>query len=296
MNRLVTPAINLLAGLILAAMAPIAQAGLFGSLIGSVAGHVAAHQVNREIDGNAKNSQSTVLTPGLSGPLALDSNAGFSACPNLFPKNQPIDVAKVDKEWRAVGLCSNHFAVLYSPLSKTPLVVVEKLNSAILRDAKGEERTNQFYPDPRLASGQRAELSDFVGTGFDRGHMANAADQPDQQSMIQSFALSNMIPQDPDNNRTGAWAKAEKDTRKYALRATGDVYVFSGPMFLGKPSTIGHNKVWVPTHLFKLVYDANTGRSWAYIMEGTEMRLAPPVDYREFVKQTGWQLLGSAPG
>lgn len=291
MNRLVTSAVNLLAGFILVAIAPAAQAGLFGSVAGSVAGHVAAHQINREVDGNSRNSKSPVLAPGRDGPLALESNAGFAACSNLFPKNQPIDVANVDKSWRAVGLCSNHFAVLYSPLSKTPLVVVEKLNSSMLSDAKGQKRTNQFYPDPRLARGERAELSDFVGSGCDRGHMANAADQPDQQSMIQSFALSNMVCQDPENNEHGAWAKAENDTRKYVKRAAGDVFVFSGPLFLTKPMTKGSNKIWVPTHLFKLVYDVATGRSWAYIMEGTEMKLGPPVDYREFVKQTGWQLL-----
>lgn len=264
--------------LTLACKVPTAHAGLLGELVGRVA------------------QQATTLVPGRDGPLALGADAGFTPCSNLFPNSQPIDLAKVDKAWRAVGLCSDHFAVLYSPLSKTPLVVVEKLNSSMLSDAQGEERTNQFYPDPRLARGERAELEDFAGTGFDRGHMANAADQPDQRSMIQSFALSNMIPQDPGNNRKGAWVKAEKDTRKYARRASGNVYVFSGPMFMGTPTTIGRNKVWVPTHLFKLVYDSSTGRSWAYIMAGTEMRLAPPVSYSEFVKQTGWQLLGRSPG
>ena len=243
--------------------------------------------------------QAPVLTPGKDGPLAAGSDEGFAACPTLFPKNKVIDISKINSSWRAVGLCSNHFAVLYSSLSKTPLVVVEKLNSEVLAQASGEERTNQFYPDPRLARGQRSELSDYVGSCedrrtscYDRGHMANAADQPDKQSMIQSFALSNMVPQDPGNNRKGGWLKAEKDTRKYARRAKGDVYVFSGPLFLAPTlKTIGRNAVWVPSHLFKLVYDVQTGRSWAYIMTNAEMQLKEPVSYSEFVRQTGWHLL-----
>lgn len=127
-------------------------------------------------------------------------------------------------------------------------------------------------------------------------HLANAADQPDQQSMIQSFALSNMVCQDAFNNRKGPWIKAEKDTRKFTKRAAGDVYVFSGPLFraaAGQQRTIGANRVWVPTHLFKLVYDESSGRAWAYIMPNTdEPRMQPPVDYAEFVRQTGWNVLG----
>jgi endonuclease G len=237
-----------------------------------------------------------VLVPGRDGPLAPSSNQGFAACPGLFPKSTPIDVGSVNAQWRAAGLCSNHFAVLNSALSKTPLVVVEKLNRSMLSDAKGEERTNEFYPDPRLARGSRAELVDFKSSGLDRGHLASAANQPDQQSMIQSFALSNIVPQDPFNNRK-TWAKIESDVRKYARRAQGDVFVFSGPIFRGQQRTIGPDRVWVPSHLFKLVYDEASGRSWAYILANTaEARVEAPVDYAEFVKQTGWHLLGRAPG
>lgn len=129
---------------------------------------------------------------------------------------------------QVVELCSNHFAVVYSKLTKSPLLVIEKLNRDMLASARDEARTDVFYPDPRLKRGERAELSDFAGSGRDRGHMANAADQPDRGSMIQSFALSNMVLQDPVNNREGAWLKAEKDTRRYVKRAKGNVWVFSG--------------------------------------------------------------------
>jgi endonuclease G len=70
------------------------------------------------------------------------------------------------------------------------------------------------------------------------------------------------------------------------------VFVFTGPIFCGRPQTIGPNKVWVPTHLFKLVYDEATGRSWAYVLPNTaQAHVEPPMAYDEFVRQTGWQLL-----
>jgi endonuclease G len=103
---------------------------------------------------------------------------------------------------KPMALCSDHFAVLYSQTSKTPLVVVERLNTALLQDAKGEQRTNKFYADPRVPIGGRAALSDYRGQlpAVDRGHQAPAANAPNQQAMARRFA-SNMVQQDPVNNR-----------------------------------------------------------------------------------------------
>ncbi len=84
----------------------------------------------------------------------------FASCADLFPGATPINTATVPSTMKPMALCSDNFAVLYSQTSKTPLVVVERLNAAQLKNAKGEERTNQFYADPRIPKGARAELSD----------------------------------------------------------------------------------------------------------------------------------------
>jgi endonuclease G len=232
--------------------------------------------------------------------LALYSNkqkqASFDGCADLFPGAQPINTATVPATLKPLALCSDNFAVLYSQTSKTPLVVVERLNARQLQDAKGEERTNQFYPDPRIPKGARAELSDYRGQhpAVDRGHQSPAADAPSTNAMAQSFALSNMVPQDPTNNRK-IWSKVEADVRKFAKRADGNVYVFTGPLFDPGYSTIGDNKVWVPTRLFKLVYDVSSKRAWAYVLPNAETRIQKPMDYDTFVKTTGLKLLGNLP-
>lgn len=218
----------------------------------------------------------------------------FDSCADLFPAAQPINTATVPATMKPLALCSDNFAVLYSQTSKTPLVVVERLNAAQLKDAKGEERTNQFYADPRIPKGGRAELSDYRAQHMDRGHQSPAADAPNANAMAQSFALSNMVPQDPTNNRK-IWSKVEADVRKFAVRAGGDVYVFTGPLFDTGYSTIGDNKVWVPTRLFKLVYDASSKRAWAYVLPNAETRIQKPMDYDTFVKSTGLKLLGNLP-
>ncbi len=225
-----------------------------------------------------------------------EKQPSFDGCADLFPATTPINTATVPASMKPLALCSDNFAVLYSQTSKTPLVVVERLSAAQLKAAKGEERTNQFYPDPRIPKAGRAELSDYRSQhpAVDRGHQSPAADAPSANAMAQSFALSNMVPQDPTNNRK-IWSKVESDVRKFAARAGGNVYVFTGPLFDPGYSTVGANNVWVPTRLFKLVYDASSKRAWAYVLPNAETRIQKPMDYDTFVKNTGLKLLGNLP-
>lgn len=204
----------------------------------------------------------------------------FDECLDYFP-NRAIPITQ--QFGRA--LCFDSFAVFYSPETKKPIYTVEKLNQARLQSAH-HERTNQFYEEARLPSRERSHLEDYRGSGFDRGHNAPAADMPNERAMAQSFSLANMMPQAPENNR-GIWAKAvEKATRNYVKRARGDVYVFTGS--IGNAGTIGANHVVIPTHLFKLVFDAERNKAWAYWVENTnEAKMQGPISYTELVQRTG---------
>ncbi|HEY4664425.1 MAG TPA: DNA/RNA non-specific endonuclease [Comamonas sp.] len=234
----------------------------------------------------------TPVAPSSSTPSS--SNA-FGVCSDQFPQQRALQVSAVSAQWAPLALCSDAFAVLYSGLTKTPMVVVEKLNRVRLQSAAGLERTDQFYADTRVPEKWRADLADYQGSGFDRGHLAAAANQPTAQAMVQSFALSNMVPQDPTHNRK-LWSKLESDTRKYALRAAGNVFVFSGTLHEGNTQTLGRNAVWIPSHLFKLVYDEAGQRAWAYILPNrSDAQITRPMDYASFVQRTHWALLDGLP-
>jgi endonuclease G len=76
------------------------------------------------------------------------------------------------------------------------------------------------------------------------------------------------------------------------MRAAGDVYVISGPVFDNNSETIGPGKVRVPKYLYKLVYDVTSGRAWAYWIENTdEARAGRPITYEELVRRTGIEFL-----
>ncbi len=216
---------------------------------------------------------------------------GFAQCKGFFPTQQlprvPATVAQLPRE-----LCYESFAVLHSGRSRTPVYVVEKLTREQLLDAQDEQRAQRFFADARLPSAERATLDDYRNSGFDRGHMAPAADMPNPTAMAQSFSLANVVPQSPVNNQR-TWAGIEKSTRSYVMRAQGPVYVFTGPFYATpSPRTVGPNKVWVPTHLYKLVFDASTRRTWAHWVENTDdARAGAPISYRELVQRTGIDFL-----
>lgn len=226
--------------------------------------------------------------PTPSTPAPAPSNAqGFAACPQLFAGGVP-PVTPAAPKLRA--LCYDAFAVLHSGNTRTPVFVAQRLNRALVQDAD-EKRTDKFFADARLPRAERAELSDYKGSGYSRGHMAPAGDMPTPAAMAQSFSLANMVPQNAKQN-SGPWAKIEKDTRQYALRAKGDVFVITGPVFAPGAHTIGANQVAVPTHLFKLVYDAETKRAWAHWQQNADSaRAGAPISYRELVQRVGMKLL-----
>ncbi len=231
---------------------------------------------------------SITLVYGLAfGSASHAASENFSNCPQFFANAAPPLIAARTSN-RA--LCYDAFAVLHSGESKTPVFVAERLNRASVRDAD-EKRTNRFFPDARLRAAERATLNDYKGSGYDRGHMAPAGDMPTAQAMAQSFSLANMVPQAPEHNR-GVWAKSvEQATRNYARRASGDVYVITGPVYVPSIALspgIGPGQVRVPKYLFKLVYDQDQNRAWAYWQENSDAtRASKPISYAELVTRTG---------
>ena len=234
---------------------------------------------------------STLLTAGCQGPAAshgllaapLGHTADFAACPQHFP-GLPPTVARPGKQ---VALCFEGFAVLYSGESKTPIYSVERLTRASVLAAQAVKRVDRFYPEARLPIAYRAQLEDYRGSGYDRGHMAPAGDMPTESAKAQSFSLANMVPQNPQLNQH-AWNQVEQATRKYVLRAPGDVFVFTGPFFGDRRATVGPGRVWVPSATWKLVYTPANGRAWAYWMENTAgPHSLEPIEHLEVMRRVG---------
>lgn len=115
-------------------------------------------------------------------------------------------------------------------------------------------REDSFKADPSVKTGS-ATLDDYKKSGYDRGHLAPAADfKWSEDAMSDTFFLSNMTPQDPSFNR-GIWSDLEAVVRTMAYD-NGSVYVVTGPVLTDGPyKTIGKNKVAVPKQFYKVILD-----------------------------------------
>ncbi|MNJ66929.1 hypothetical protein D3C77_630530 [compost metagenome] len=52
----------------------------------------------------------------------------------------------------------------------------------------------------------------------------------------------------------------------------------------------------MPSHVYKVVYDATTRRSWVHWQaNNASAKEGAPISYEEFVRRTGMQLLPSVP-
>lgn len=115
------------------------------------------------------------------------------------------------------------------------------------------ERTNKFIVDP-MVKGGTATNKDYSASGYDRGHLAPAADMGwSNITMKESFYFSNMSPQNPSFNR-GIWKKLEEQVREWAIEYD-KIYIAAGPILTHGLPTIGPNKVAVPQYFYKVVLD-----------------------------------------
>lgn len=188
-------------------------------------------------------------------------------------------------------LCHKGFLLAHDPERKTPIWVIEHLTKEKAMGTLG--RKDAFKPDPGLAKGQRAELSDYKGSPYDRGHMAPAADMKwDSQAMAECFYLSNMVPQVGKGMNQGIWRILEDKVRDWAI-SRGEIYIYTGPIYDGKEElkVIGKNKVAVPSALFKVVFSPGDQKSIAFIMPNRSLNTKDMPKYivsvREVENETG---------
>lgn len=142
------------------------------------------------------------------------------------------------------------YTLSYNADYKTPQWVAWELTK---KETKGKERrTDKFLPDPDVR-GAKAYTGDYTKSGYDRGHMAPAADMKwNRKAMEESFYMSNICPQNPNLNR-GDWNDLEEKSRHWAKKY-GVVYIACGPIYDNKrPKRIGNNKVAVPDAFYKVV-------------------------------------------
>jgi endonuclease G, mitochondrial len=157
-------------------------------------------------------------------------------------------------------------------------------------------RPSRFQPDPKIKPATTSHRA-YTKTGFDRGHLAPAADMAwSTQTMLESFYTSNISPQRPAFNR-GIWKVLESKVREWTLPSLENglmphLFIVTGPIFSSEMPNIsrvyGHT-LSVPEYFFKAIIDTTgskrgiafilpnnkvpTERLWDYTMSIDELEL-----------------------
>lgn len=163
--------------------------------------------------------------------------------------------------------------------TRNPTYVIERLTSASAFGEK-DRTTCQFYEDTTLPPRMRSRLSDYKSSGFDRGHLAPAADhRHSEEELSATFSLSNVAPQHPALNRQ-YWQRVESFVRNlvHPRSRFQEAFVITGPLYLPDTTEGGADRlasdgdgataswrlnvgligeapqlVHVPTHFYKVV-------------------------------------------
>jgi endonuclease G len=175
---------------------------------------------------------------------------------------QPLSACQVQSPWGfantqrtgLVALCHYAYLTVVDPQAKIPVYVSYTLTP---QHALGcLPRTDAFAADASLPGG--ATPTDYAGSGYDKGHVAPDGDMSwDNQAELESFLMTNMLPQLPSLNR-GIWKLLETSVRGWSFQQNKTFTIYAGPLYGAGDKTIGRGVV-VPHGFFKIVIDDTTG-------------------------------------
>lgn len=143
-------------------------------------------------------------------------------------------------------------------------------------------RTNDFRPDSSVSCGSSNDSDyftrevnpdgkvNFLGYGFDRGHLVPSADfKWSPTGLSETYFYSNMTPQRPQFNRE-SWAEIEGLVRKLVDAEKKTLYVLTAPIFSKDMKTVERSvhQVKIPDWHYKIVADLSldTPRGMAFLM------------------------------
>ena len=181
-------------------------------------------------------------------------------------------------------LDEHSFVLSYSPEKRVPNWVAWQLDRKHLGHA---HRQDDFRADLALpARFYRVTESDYLHSGYDRGHMCPSADRrASAKGNSQTFLFTNIQPQLHELN-AGPWEQLERYARLRAQRGAL-LYVVAGGVFSAPFSTIG-NRVAVPAANFKIIVILEPGQGPSDVNEQTEV-LAVLMPNQRGVSEHEWQ-------
>jgi endonuclease G, mitochondrial len=155
-----------------------------------------------------------------------------------------------------------YYTLSYSEPNEQAEWVYYELTADMVRGM--QKRTDDYRPDEKVTT-ISAQLEDYRGSGYDRGHLCPAGDMKQNlTAMSESFYLSNMSPQDKDFN-AGIWNDLENKVRSWVL-VKDKLYVVTAGVLKSNLGKIGPDGVTVPKYFYKVLYDPRNEKMIVFLI------------------------------
>lgn len=246
--------------------------------------------IDHKTDGKTNKQDQIESNTKILHPTLLQSNAQISSLPFV---RSPITIFEPNKDLQ----------IAYDARTKNPIYVLERLHlQPSSNNKKSANRSNHSFHEPRLIpQHHRPRNGYYRNSGFDRGHMAAAANYSnhDDSKMKDSFSLANVSPQHPTMNRV-VWSTLESMTRTLLKNVANiensessnkkstfkQLFVITGPAWL--PVNATHVKdgnrrdlfqysypgfgpppqlIHVPSHFFKVIFTMSENSKGGEVIE-----------------------------
>ena len=164
-----------------------------------------------------------------------------------------------------VVLKHTNYTTHFSKSKKYPVMVEWWETRAKIGCSNPIPRKDNFKPDPLLPT--ETDLgADYVGSGYDRGHLMPAKSNQCQTPAVQDecFYFSNMAAQTHRLN-AGDWKSLETMTREWAVK-DDSIHIWAGNV--GEIKRIG--KVAVPKQCWKVVYYKKSNEWMAFLFDNDQ--------------------------
>ncbi|AAX17738.1 DNA/RNA non-specific endonuclease [Borrelia turicatae] len=155
-----------------------------------------------------------------------------------------------------------------------------ELALTLLREKK-ITRSKNFFEDQDI-KGIAPKLSDYLKSGYDRGHIVSSADMSfSKDAMLDTYFLSNISPQQREFN-SGIWLKLEQLVRKWAILKE-KIYIVSAGILTENKGFIGKNKILVPKNFYKIVLSLNNNNFYDILAFIIPNEKAQDLELRNYV-------------
>ena len=162
----------------------------------------------------------------------------------------------------------SYYTLSYLEKHEQPEWVSYKLSPQFLKG--NTSRTDNFRADNKVSTGS-AQLVDYKGSGYDRGHLVPAGDMKySYLSMSETFFLSNISPQNPSFNR-GGWKKLESLVRGWAN--SSEIHIVTAGILTGELTKIGSTGVSVPRYFYKIIYAPKESKMIGFVMPNSKISM-----------------------